>query len=92
MLPPLSFAEVDCWRLQALTNASKLAILNANYMAKRLEAHYPVLFRGSRGTVAHEFIIDLRPIKASAGIEARCFPLPLRSGGTGSSLQVPAAP
>lgn len=40
--------------------ASKQAILNANYMAKRLEQHYPVLFRGAAGTCAHEFIIDIR--------------------------------
>lgn len=40
--------------------ASKLAILNANYMAKRLESHYPVLFRGPAGTCAHEFILDIR--------------------------------
>lgn len=45
-----------CFALQA----SKRAILNANYMAKRLENHYPVLFRGANGTCAHEFIIDLR--------------------------------
>ena len=45
-----------CLSLQA----SKRAILNANYMAKRLENHYPVLFRGANGTCAHEFIIDLR--------------------------------
>ena len=49
---------------QGLTNASKLAILNANYMAKRLEGHYPILFRGKNGTCAHEFILDLRPLKA----------------------------
>jgi hypothetical protein len=40
--------------------ASKLAILNANYMAKRLEQHYPVLFHGPNGTCAHEFILDIR--------------------------------
>lgn len=45
-----------CPRVQA----SKQAILNANYMAKRLEQHYPVLFRGAAGTCAHEFIIDIR--------------------------------
>ena len=39
-------------------------------MAKRLEGAYPVLFRGKNGTCAHEFIIDLRPLKASAGVEA----------------------
>jgi glycine dehydrogenase len=55
---------------EALTKASKLAILNANYMAKRLEAHFPVLFRGPAGTCAHEFIIDLRPLKETADIEA----------------------
>ena len=54
---------------EGLTNASKIAILNANYMAKRLENHYPVLFRGVNGTVAHEFIIDLRGFKQTAGIE-----------------------
>ena len=42
------------------SQASKLAILNANYMAKRLESHYPVLFRGPAGTCAHEFILDIR--------------------------------
>ena len=46
--------------LPFLLQASKRAILNANYMAKRLENHYPVLFRGANGTCAHEFIIDLR--------------------------------
>lgn len=39
-------------------------------MAKRLEQHYPVLFRGKNGTCAHEFILDMRPLKDSAGIEA----------------------
>ena len=53
-----------------LTKATKVAILNANYMAKRLEKHYPVLYTGKNGTVAHEFIIDVRPFKDSAGIEA----------------------
>lgn len=43
-----------------MLQASKLAILNANYMAKRLESHYPVLFRGPAGTCAHEFILDIR--------------------------------
>lgn len=55
---------------KGLTDASKLAILNANYMAKRLENHYPILFRGVNGTCAHEFIIDLRKFKDTAGIEA----------------------
>ena len=46
------------------------AILNANYMKTRLEKHYPILYTGNNGTCAHEFIIDLRPFKVSAGIEA----------------------
>jgi glycine dehydrogenase len=51
-----------------LTNATKVAILNANYMAKRLDPYFPVLFKGRRGLVAHECIIDLRPWK-NIGIE-----------------------
>ena len=43
--------------------ASKRAILNANYMAARLKDHYKVLYTGKNGTCAHEFIIDLRPMK-----------------------------
>ena len=53
-----------------LTEATRLAILNANYMAARLREHYPVLYAGRSGRVAHEFILDLRPFKQSAGIEA----------------------
>ena len=51
-----------------LTQATELAILNANYMAKRLERDYRILYTGARGRVAHEFIVDCRPFKA-AGIE-----------------------
>ena len=43
------------------------AILNANYMAKKLEKSYPVLYKGRSGTCAHEFILDIRPLKDSAG-------------------------
>jgi glycine dehydrogenase len=52
-----------------LRRASQTAILNANYMAKRLENHYPVLYRSASGLCAHEFIIDARAFKKSAGIE-----------------------
>jgi glycine dehydrogenase len=52
-----------------LTQATKVAILNANYMAKRLESCYSVLFKGESGFVAHECIIDLRPVKKMARIE-----------------------
>jgi glycine dehydrogenase len=51
-----------------LTAATEIAILNANYIAKRLEPHYPLLYKGRFGRVAHECIIDLRPLKNSAGI------------------------
>jgi glycine dehydrogenase len=53
---------------KGLTDATKVAILNANYIAKRLDAYFPVLFKGKRGLVAHECIVDLRQWK-SAGIE-----------------------
>ncbi|HUI07944.1 MAG TPA: aminomethyl-transferring glycine dehydrogenase [Verrucomicrobiae bacterium] len=52
-----------------LADATKIAILNANYVARRLEQCFPTLYRGSRGLVAHECIIDCRPFQASAGIE-----------------------
>ena len=53
-----------------LTKATQVAILNANYMAKRLEKHFPILYTGKNGFVAHEFIVDLRPFKEQGGIEA----------------------
>ena len=52
-----------------LTEATKVAILNANYIAKKLQEHYPVLYKGKKGLVAHECILDLRSLKKSAGIE-----------------------
>ncbi len=56
-----------------LTRATRVAILNANYMAKRLSEHYPVLYLGKNGTCAHEFILDVRPLKKAAGIEVDDF-------------------
>ena len=53
---------------EGLTQATKVAILNANYIVGRLEGHYPLLFRGQNNRVAHECIIDVRPFKESAGI------------------------
>lgn len=70
LILPISYSYICMMGAKGLTDASKLAILNANYMAKRLEDYYPVLFRGKNGTCAHEFIIDLRPFKATAGLEA----------------------
>src|SRR5690606_19598887 len=54
---------------EGLKQATALAILNANYIAKKLEPYYPILFKGSQGRVAHECILDLRSFKAEAGIE-----------------------
>jgi len=54
---------------EGLTEATKVAILNANYIARRLEPYYPVLYKGKAGFVAHECILDLRSLKKTAGIE-----------------------
>ncbi len=67
---PISWIYIRLMGPAGLTKATEVAILNANYMAKRLEGHYPILYTGSSGRVAHEFIADLRPFKKSAGIEA----------------------
>src|SRR5688572_10033763 len=66
---PISMMYIDMMGGEGLTLATKMAILNANYMAKRLEAHYPVLYKGKTGLVAHECIVDPRAFKASAGVE-----------------------
>jgi len=66
---PISMMYIDMMGGEGLTEATKVAILNANYIAKRLEPHYPVLYRGANGMVAHECIVDPRALKASAGIE-----------------------
>ncbi|HKI04832.1 MAG TPA: aminomethyl-transferring glycine dehydrogenase [Thermoanaerobaculia bacterium] len=67
---PISWAYIALMGSAGLTRATEIAILNANYMAARLGQHYPVLYQGSRGRVAHEFILDLRPFKTTAGVEA----------------------
>ncbi|CAA2996114.1 glycine dehydrogenase (decarboxylating), mitochondrial [Olea europaea subsp. europaea] len=64
LILPISYIYIAMMGSKGLIEASKIAILNANYMAKRLEKHYPVLFHGVNGTVAHEFIVDLRGFKA----------------------------
>ncbi len=66
---PISYMYIDLMGAEGLARASKVAILSANYVAHRLEAHYPVLYRGKNGLVAHECIVDTRPYKASAGVE-----------------------
>ena len=67
---PISWVYIALMGPRGLTKASQVAILNANYMAKRLEGQYDVLYRGEKGRSAHEFILDLRPFKKSVGIEA----------------------
>ena len=67
---PISWVYIVLMGAAGLKKASQVAVLNANYMARRLEDHYPVLYRGARGRSAHEFILDLRPFAKSAGIEA----------------------
>ena len=54
---------------EGLTQATRAAILNANYVAKRLDPHYPVLYRGKQGRMAHECILDMRHLKKACGIE-----------------------
>jgi glycine dehydrogenase len=66
----ISYAYIRMLGTAGVKMASEYAILNANYMKARLEKSYDILYSGSGGTCAHEFIVDLRPFKASAGIEA----------------------
>ncbi|MGR5142309.1 aminomethyl-transferring glycine dehydrogenase [Photobacterium sp. DNB23_23_1] len=65
---PISYAYIAMMGETGLTEATKLAILNANYVMERLRPHYPVLYRGTHGRIAHECIIDIRPIKEASGI------------------------
>jgi len=66
---PISWAYIALMGREGLVEATKLAILNANYVARRLAAHYPLLYTAQSGLIAHECIIDCRPFKTSAGIE-----------------------
>ncbi|MCS3903673.1 glycine dehydrogenase [Methylohalomonas lacus] len=65
---PITWTYIALMGGDGLTRASQIAILNANYIARQLESHYPVLYTGLNGLVAHECIIDLRPLKDSTGI------------------------
>ncbi|RIK42332.1 MAG: glycine dehydrogenase (aminomethyl-transferring) [Chloroflexi bacterium] len=65
---PISYAYIALMGGEGLTQATRLAILNANYIAARLASHYPVLYRGAQGRVAHECILDMRQFK-QVGIE-----------------------
>ncbi|WP_236247533.1 aminomethyl-transferring glycine dehydrogenase [Pseudomonas tohonis] len=65
---PITWMYIRMMGGAGLRRASQMAILNANYIARRLEEHYPVLYTGTNGLVAHECILDLRPLKDSSGI------------------------
>jgi glycine dehydrogenase len=65
----ISWAYIAMMGPDGLKRASEVAILNANYVADRLHPHFPVFFRGKRGRVAHECILDTRGVKRTAGIE-----------------------
>ncbi|QIR07720.1 aminomethyl-transferring glycine dehydrogenase [Salinivibrio costicola] len=65
---PISWAYIAMMGEQGLTRATELAILSANYVMERLRPYYPVLYRGKNGRIAHECIIDIRPLKEASGI------------------------
>jgi len=67
---PISWAYIKMMGPRGLKKASELAIVNANYMMKRLDGHYQIMFTNKNGFCAHEFIVDMRPFKKTAGIEA----------------------
>jgi len=66
---PISYAYINMMGGDGLTNATKLAIFNANYMKSRLEKHFPILYTGANGRCAHEMIVDCREFKSTAGVE-----------------------
>jgi glycine dehydrogenase len=67
---PISWAYIALMGPDGLRKATEVAILNANYVATRLEEHFPVLYRGDSGLVAHECILDLRPLTKETGVTA----------------------
>ncbi len=64
----ISWAYIAMMGADGLKEASQMAILNANYITKRIEGHFPILYRGEKGFVAHEFIMDLRPFRQSTSV------------------------
>ncbi|MEO1511401.1 MAG: aminomethyl-transferring glycine dehydrogenase, partial [Planctomycetota bacterium] len=66
---PISWVYIGLLGGSGLLKATEVAILSANYMMKRLDGHYPVLFKGAGGLIAHEFVVDCRQFKKSAGVE-----------------------
>ena len=66
---PISQAYIKLMGAEGLEYATKIAILNANYIAKRLEPHFPILYKGAHGTIAHECIVDTRVVKQATGVD-----------------------
>src|SRR5690606_19236156 len=67
---PIPYVYIALMGAEGLRRATEVAILNANYIATRLRDHYPVLYAGRNGRVAHECILDVRPLKETSGISA----------------------
>ena len=67
---PISWAYIKMMGGRGLTHATKITLLNANYILSRLKRHYPILYTNASGRCAHEFILDVRPFKETANIEA----------------------
>jgi len=67
----ISWMYIKLLGSKGIKNASSIAILKANYMANRLSKYYNIVFKGKNGLIAHEFIIDIRPFKKTADIEAQ---------------------
>ena len=65
---PISYMYIAMMGAEGMKHATEMALLNANYLMQNLSAHYPVLYTGANGRVAHECIIDLRPLKAASGV------------------------
>ncbi|KAL1610340.1 glycine decarboxylase subunit P [Paraconiothyrium brasiliense] len=67
---PISWAYIKMMGAVGLTQATKITLLNANYILARLKPHYPIVYTNDKGRCAHEFILDIRKFKETAGIEA----------------------
>ncbi|CCQ11281.1 Glycine dehydrogenase [decarboxylating] (glycine cleavage system P protein) [Pseudoalteromonas luteoviolacea B = ATCC 29581] len=65
---PISWAYIAMMGSEGLKQATEIAIVNANYLTQKLSEHFPILYRGRNGRVAHECIVDLRPLKEASGI------------------------
>jgi glycine dehydrogenase len=65
---PISWMYIKMMGKDGMRQASEYAILNANYIAKQLSGHYPILYKGKNGTIAHECLLDLRPLKEASGV------------------------